>query len=214
MADLTAQGTPNGDGNEGTPPATSSGEAPPQTQTPATAANNDGAGATGAPASGKTFTQADLDRIAGEARASARSRVLSDLGYDDPEKAKADLEAFKKLQREQLSEVEQLKADLAAATATGEQLTAATEQIEALNTIIKAQVEAQMKTLEVPEYVKPLLEGMTPQEQLAYLTEHGASFIKEQAKTKKPATNAAGKGGGSENAADRKAKVRAKYNIQ
>lgn len=208
------QGTPQGQGNEGNTPATSAGQDPQQTQPPANPPAASEPAAQGSdPVTTRKFNQDDVDRLMGKTRTEARERLLKDLGYDDPDKLQADIEAFKKHQKAQMSELERLQSDLSELNGVGEKLTAAEAKVEALNQLIEQQVEAQMKALDVPDHVKPLLEGMSPEAKLAYLNEHGASFVKEQ-KPKAPRTNAAGKGGGASNAAERQTRIRHKYNIQ
>jgi hypothetical protein len=165
---------------------------------------------------GKTFTQAEVNALLGNVREEGRTRatsaLLTDLGYDDPAKAKADLAAWKAHQEGQLTELQKAQLDLEKLQGVNDSLTAKDAQIETLTKIVHAQLEARMKDLAIPDYVLPLLKTMSEPEQLAYLSEHGADFIEKPKVT--PNTNAGSKGSGGENGQSNKKRIAHRYNIK
>lgn len=197
--------------NEGeTPPATSAGgqaTTPPATGQPAPP-----------PTTPRTFTQQEVDTLMGTTRAEARDRAttatLSDLGFENAEAAKTAMAAWKQHQTDQLSELEQAQLKVTELSGATDQLAAKDKEVKALNTLIEAQVKAQIELMEVPDHILPLLDAMPVPERLAYLTEHGANFTK-QPTTPMPKTNAGGKGGGNagDEAKARRKRIHTRYSI-
>ena len=164
----------------------------------------------------RTFSQEEVNALVGNARQEARDRTaastLKDLGFDDLDKAKTAISAFEKHRQAQLTELEQAQEKLGNLEGFDERFEASDKKVKELEKLIEAQVAAMVKSMEIPDHVKPLLEAMPVQERLSYLTEHGDKFIKQQ--TVVPNSNAGSKGGG--NSADNKSqkdKIRAKYGI-
>lgn len=91
----------NGNGGGG---ATSTGEGG---QSGQGGGGTDDAGAgNGTTSGGVTFTQADVDRIAGQTRQQALGRWARDLGFDDPEQIKKIIEAQKEADDKAKSDLE------------------------------------------------------------------------------------------------------------
>jgi len=196
---------------EGKPISVTSTDNPqPQATTPVVVETNSDA------MPGKTFTQAEVNAMLGNVREEGRTRatsaLLTDLGYTDAEKAKADLAAWKAHQEGQLTELQKAQLELEKLQNVNESLTAKDTQIELLNKIVHAQLEARMKDLAIPEYILPLLKTMSEPEQLAYLSEHGSDFVEKPKVT--PNTNASSKGSGSENGQSNKKRIQNRYNIR
>ena len=197
---------------------TNGGDTPP-TATPA------GKGA-GQPASQKkdeppiiptrTFTQAEVDAIMGKTRQESRDRaiagLLEDAGLKSSDQLTTVVKDYEKQRTDRLSDLEKLQEETNRLTPFEQQTKDQEKQLKQYEKTLKAHIETLMKTLSVPEHVKPLLEQMPNLERLAYLTEHGSAFAAPQT----PALNTANKGGGTDkgqSAKDRASKVRLKYGI-
>lgn len=115
-----------------------------------------------------TFTQADIDRIVAErlARADAKAKTIAD-------KAKADAE------QAALAEQGKFKELADAATKRALDLEAKANRVDALETALKAQVDALRKGL--PEHIVKLLDGLDIAAQLEYLAENRDKLIKPTA---------------------------------
>lgn len=98
----------------------------------------------------------------------------------------------KKKERADMDEVERLKAELADAKTAGADVETLNSKVEALETAVADQVSVLFKSLKVPAHIKPLLEKLSPVEQLEYLANNQAKF--NQAPP--PKIDAGDKGGG------------------
>lgn len=116
-----------------------------------------GAGNAGTPPAEVKFTQADLDRIAGDARKdgskSAVAKALKDLGFESLEAAKAALAEADKLKRAQMSDTERLTAEKAEAERKAtEALQSAQQAQERAN---KALIESEIISLASGRFANP-----------------------------------------------------------
>ena len=106
-----------------------------------------------------------------------------------------DLETkLKELERKDMDEKERLTAQLADLQDADTARDALKEQVEALETAVKSQVEALVKDLNVPKHITPLLDSMSPAEQLKYLSDNRKHFTQTN---KKPDIDAGSRGKGS-----------------
>lgn len=163
--------------------------------------NNDGNGAgadtpPGANNAPKTFTQADVDRIAGDARKSARSKatadLLKELELEDVNGLKTLVTDARQRQQDNMSELEQAQARIAELETADSGLKEAQDSVTAYETAVKSRVEALTKDLSIPKYVVALFERMSPLEQLTYINDNRKEFSKPST----PNLNA-GDGGGN-----------------
>jgi hypothetical protein len=164
----------------------------------------------------KTFGQDDVNKMVGQARQEARDRILKDLGVDDPEDLKTMIGEYRKQQEANMTELEKSQANVKRLEIIEAQNKEAGESLLAAEQAISNFVSAQMKTLEIPDHVSPLIESMPMIDRLNYLTEHGAEFaVDKPAKKKSVNTNASGKGGSDKSAeeTERKAAIKRRYSI-
>ena len=165
----------------------------------------------------RSFTQEEVNELLGRTRQEGRDRatagLLKELGIEDVESLKTVVTDAEKKRKEQMTELEQATEEASRLKPFEQQATEQAKVLKSYEKAVGATVESLMKTMEVPDHVKPLLESMPALERLAYLTEHGAAFVKETSKP--PATNVANKGGtNSTDASKRIDKARQKYGIR
>lgn len=194
MTDPVTTGQPTSQ-NEGEPtpaPVTSTGsdgQQPPVTtqQQPVT---------TQQPASdGKTFDQDSVNKMVGQARTEARDRLLKDLGFEDAEALKTLIKQQKEAEEANMTELQKAQVELKRLGTIEADQKASDENLQAANKSIETFVTEQMKTMEIPDHVTPLIQAMPLVDRLSYLTEHGAEFTIITGR-KSVNTNASGKGKG------------------
>jgi len=179
-------------------------------ETPETPETPQEAGETGG------FTQAQVDRLMGDTRKEARERAISGfvktLGFETEDAAVSGLGDLREnaLQRDDLNTRLNLTTtelnDLKAQNAT------ATTQLVTANETIEAATGAMLKDLEVPAYIKALLDKLSQPEQLIWLAEHRGDI---NARPPVPSTGAADKGTGTEAPPrTRTSRIRKRYGIQ
>lgn len=110
-------------------------------------------------------------------------------------KLKAYEEAEQTRQREEMTEIERLTADLEAAQSSAGQLETLSAENETLKKAVAAQVKATTKRLNVPNHVRKLLAPMSEIEQLQYLTENADAFT---VTATVPRLNGSGRGGSNQ----------------
>lgn len=176
------------------------------------AGNGEGAAAPSGEPAGKTFTQADVDRIVTErAKRAEESAVRSLLAKNKFEKPE-DLERFIADSRQkadaELSEVERMKKMLDEAPKT-EAVTELQQQLEDQSKVIVGLVEGLIKELNVPKHIVSLLQDMTPTKQLEYINSNRDAF---KPTPTPPNLNGGDKGAGKQG--DKNKAVRQKYGIR
>ncbi|MFA6243497.1 MAG: hypothetical protein WC655_21330 [Candidatus Hydrogenedentales bacterium] len=155
----------------------------------------------------KKHTDADVDRIVKErlkrAEESANEKAAKER-RDSEEKALAEQQRFKELSEKQTKTIGELEPRVGALTGELEQ---ANKTIDALNEVIKADVAAEIKALNLPSATTELLEGKSALEQRAWLTKHKEELLKSkgQRPTGTPPTPTGDKGAGDN---DQKAQER------
>lgn len=195
-----------GDGN-GSDAGSGSGQDP---TPPASTPEGDGNG-TGQDAN--TFTQEQVNQIAADARSSARSKAtkdfLGELGFEDADSLKSTLDSWKQHQDGQKSELEKAQEELQTLKGSDEKLKTLEGNYQKAMEVLQANVEAQMKALNIPEHIAALIKEKSPIEALEYLTKN-ADALKPVA----PPDNDGNKGGnnGSGPQYD-EAALRSKYGI-
>jgi len=172
-------GTGTAPTNDATPKPGEQSGAEPQAPKP-TADTGDPAGS-----DATTFSQSDVDRIAGDARTKGRdtatAKMLQELGFADMAAAKASIDASKAAKLAEMSEVERLTSQLADMGSAAEERDSLQLQTTAYAEAIQAQVTAQVKALKIPKHITELFEVMSPIDQLAYITKNQKQFAKPQA---------------------------------
>lgn len=143
----------------------------------------------------KTFTQDDLDRVAGSVRSKARTsaleELLKELGIDNLNDAKQRLAQAEEARTNSLSETERLKEQIAQLTTVRTEADSLKQELEKTADILKAHVAATRKRLDIPAYVSTLLDNLDAAAQLQYLIDNESQLAKSPA----PQTNASSKGG-------------------
>lgn len=213
MTDLTK---PNENDGKKTETDTSTGKGESQTQDPpaGTTEPNESAGS-----QARSFSQDEVNELLGKTRQESRDRatagLLKELGIEDVDKLKTVVTGAEKMRQEQMTELEQATEEASRLKPFEQQATDQGKALKKYEKAVSTTVEALMESMEVPEHVKPLLDNMPALERLAYLTEHGDAFAKEE-NTKPPATNVSNKGSGQNGAdgATRMQKTRQKYGIK
>lgn len=166
----------------------------------------------------KTFTQEDVNRIAGEARKTARAaavnELLKEIGLESQD-ALTDLVNDAKTRREaDMTELQKATERIGELEPLQEQTQTLNNQLESANQALQTYLDALEAELNIPEHVKPLLENMNKPERLDYLSKNKDAF----ARTTPPNTNAGGKGGKPPQTAQeieqKREKLRAKYGIR
>lgn len=188
-------------------PESGSASTNPDPAAPPAANNGNGAG-------GGTFTQADVDRIAAEARTQGRSSTLTatlkEFGFEDLDTAKSFFAAAKKRQEDEMSELERTQARVGELEPAAQERDTLKAQHEERNKTITVLGETLIKDLNIPKYVEALLADMEPLQRLQYITDYRADFVRTN--PTKPDIDAAGRGGGSQ--PKDKTALRAKYGIR
>lgn len=158
------------------------------------------------------LSQEQVNALVGQARVKGKEtavkELLGELGVENVEALKQTLEAQKAARLAQMSEVERLQAQLADAQAALNKVNGVEQALEAAENAIIAQVDAQLKRLKVPKYVSDLLGGLSPVEQLNYLSENAENFAKP---TAVPDVNGNSRGKGKQ--APDEAALRSRYGI-
>lgn len=172
-----------------------------------------GSAAAASGTAGKTFTQADVDRIVAErakrAEESAVRSLLSKNKFDKPEDLETFLAEARKKADSELSEVERMKKMLDEAP-KAEAVTELQAQLEEQNKVITGLVEGLVKDLNVPKHIVTLLEGMPPTQQLEYINKNRDAFKPTPAP---PNLNGGDKGGTNKSDAKKKRRESVKSRI-
>ena len=203
--------------------ATGAAKATTEAGKPATSAGDTGAGgkqttqASATEDDVKQFSQNQVSAFVGDARVKARetavASALSELGLTDMDALKAVLKSHNDSERAKLSELEAVQADLAGLKEADTRATDTEATNKKLLKVIEIQTAALMKSLNIPEHVKPLIEAMPIVDRLAYLTENGENFAVEESK-KKPEINSGGKGSNGDTSKNSAmAKIKSRYHI-
>lgn len=150
-----------------------------------TAGNTATAAATGATTtSDKTFTQADLDRIAGEARKAGRqsglSEFLKELGVDNPDTLKATLAEARKAREASMTEAERANARIAELEKQAQEAAALREQANSYETALTAHADSLLKQAKLPKHVKALVEKLNPIDRVQWFTDNAEELSKSQ----------------------------------
>lgn len=119
----------------------------------------------------RTFTQKDVNKLAGSARKEARTAFLNDLGFEKPEELKAFVEEYRSVQEATKTEADRLREDL-------ETYKPKAERAETLEETLKGYLEREREG--VPEHIIPLLDKMDVVDQLAYLSENKANLVPQE----------------------------------
>ncbi len=143
---------------------------------------------------GKTFDQDSVNQMVGQARTEARDRLLKDLGFENAEALKTLIKQQKDAETANMTELQKAQAEVQRLGTIEQSQKVSDESLLAANKSIKTFVEAQMKTMEIPDHVTPLIDAMPLVDRLSYLTEHGAEFTTVSTGRKSVNTNASGKG--------------------
>ncbi|MCL6437222.1 MAG: hypothetical protein K6T51_01315 [Rubrobacteraceae bacterium] len=111
----------------------------------------------------RTFTQADVSKIAANEKREGRQSVLRELGIDDLDELKSIVEDYRAAQEMTQTELEKYQKQVEALTPRAEK---AERYESALTNILEREREG------LPEYIIQLLDRMDPAEQLEYIAEH------------------------------------------
>lgn len=110
----------------------------------------------GAAVTEQTFTQADVDRIAGntrkEAKSAAISELLKELGFEKPDDLKAIVSEAQKRKQDEMSEADKLRADLAKLTQERDNAAQRAQEVEAAR--IADKVNGKLEALAVKARVE------------------------------------------------------------
>ena len=168
-------------------------------------------------AQAKTFTQEEVNELLGRTRQEGRERaiagLLKDTGMKDVDSLKEVINQAEQKRLDQLSEFEKLSEEVEKLRPFEQKAKDQDGLIEQYEKAVETHLEALMKTMDVPDHVKPLLSNMAILDQLAYLSEHGEAFMKEISSVP-PSTNVSDKGSGKNGAKERQRRIRQKYGIQ
>lgn len=137
----------------------------------------------------RTFTQADLNKIAANEKREGRSSVLSELGFEDFDDLKSTVEKHRAVEQETQTEAEKYQKQLKKLTPKAEK---AERYEKALTTFLERERDG------VPEHIGILLDNMDPVDQLNYLSENKPNLVpQETGRTTRRSPDLTGGAGGS-----------------
>lgn len=167
---------------------------------------------TGAGQDEKTFTQEDVDHLLSVTKKKVSSSVLSgllaDVGVENVDALKSTLADWKTHQEGQKTELQKVQDELAAFQGIDEEAKNMKAQLQTAMDLLKANVDAQLATLKVPDHIASLIQKMDVTDALDYINKN-AEALKPV-----PAPDIDGaKDGGSKAKQIDKDSLRSKYSI-
>jgi hypothetical protein len=164
-----------------------------------------------------TFTQEQVNQFLAKERKNAEAKgassLLSELGYTDPEELRTAVLSFKTAQEAQMTELQKAQARVKALETADAKAISAEKALETANAALKANVESQLKALNVPKHISTLVEAMEPIAALDYLTANAEALRPKTVAI--PDIDAKKNGGSKSKELDdaEKARIRASYGI-
>ena len=156
---------------------TTPGEASGET-TPPASESTPGAG-TGSDTS-KTFTQDDVARLLSlekkKAKSSALTGLLADVGLEDIDALKTTLADWKAHQDGQKTELQKAQEKLTVLESADKKAKDTEAALQQAMDILSANVESQLKALQVPEHIAALIKAMPTTEALDYINKNATAL--------------------------------------
>lgn len=144
----------------------------------------------------KLIPQSQVDKLVGDtrkrARETAENKMLERFGVKTEAELLASLEEGKTLKESQMSEAEKADARIKELEADSSLATELQKQNEELGEVVQKTLDARIKQLDPPDYLKTIMEDMEPAKALSFLSEHEDELADQ--KPRVPKTDADGKG--------------------
>lgn len=113
------------------------------------------------------YTDKDVDKYKGDARKEARSALLKDLGFENPDDLKTFVSNYRDVEEATKSEADKLSEQLKG-------LKPKAERADSLEGVLKGYLEKERTG--IPEHIGTLLDRMSVEDQLAWISENRESF--------------------------------------